>query len=182
MDIPISVKTSNKEGVIELHRKGDKLEGSFTVALNLSVEPGRYILYRLRVKELSIVFSKTYGLLSRFVGGGAHVMPNLSSHRDSIYIYTDLSLSSSVHLSTIRLEYIEVSAAEAEGLLQSEVGRSTCRPFFSHGEESIYDVKCVVKHAVSTYSSEQKVICTLSVVAVLAVLTIFTVRKLSIRS
>ncbi|CCW64912.1 unnamed protein product [Phytomonas sp. EM1] len=180
MSIPISVKASGAEGVIELSRKDDKLEGNFTVALNSSVDPGRYILYRLRVKELTIVFSKTYGLLFRSAGGGANATLNISSHSDSMYIYADLSLSSG-HLSTIRVEYLDVSAAEAASLMQNGIGRSTCRPYFLNGKESTYDVKCIATNTVSTYPSNRKVIYTLTLAAALTMLAVFATRKLSLR-
>ncbi|KAG5481765.1 hypothetical protein CUR178_07118 [Leishmania enriettii] len=139
----ISVK-GRQEGELEITHYPTKLTCSFCVSL---AEERRgeelFLLYRLRVKESSILFSKTYGLLGHDKVGQAQ-----PSTWDEIALYAQPAVMEMGKLSTIRVEYVTITEAEAKGLIErGEVEKEFCRPFFTRGDTKHYEVKCTFHDA-----------------------------------
>ncbi|AYU78087.1 hypothetical protein, unknown function [Leishmania infantum JPCM5] len=139
----ISVK-GKREGELEITHYPTKLTCSFCVSL---AEKRRgealFLLYRLRVKESSILFSKTYGLLGHDKAGQAQ-----PSTWDEIALYAQPAVMEMGKLSTIRVEYVTIAEAEARGLIErGEVEKEFCRPFFTRGGTRHYEVKCTFHDA-----------------------------------
>ncbi|EPY30574.1 hypothetical protein AGDE_09375 [Angomonas deanei] len=117
------------EGELHLSVSTNNAVGSFIVGLNESHKEG-YILFRLRVRESSMLFSKTYGLL-----GGSEKQNVISLHSSS-------DIVDKPNASTIRIEFVHVTNAEAATLLsQPALEREVCRPFFQAPGVLTYDVK-----------------------------------------
>ena len=134
----ISVKGS-KEGELEIARYPTKLTCSFGVALtDEKSDEDLYVLYRLRVKESSILFSKTYGLLGHDRAG--HPRPSV---KDIVTLYAQPAVMTMGKLSTIRVEYVAIGESVANGLIErGEVEKEFCRPFFTKGDTKHYEVNC----------------------------------------
>lgn len=130
-EAPIVVMGPSK-GDLLLKPAGDKVSGTFAISLSGAGGPGCTVLYRLRVKASSIVFSKTYGVLDMTPSGSSN----------AISISADRSVAQSGHLSTIRVEYVAVSGAEADAIRTAGVDKSACRPFFQRSGVRTYDVAC----------------------------------------
>lgn len=154
-----------EEGQLTLVRTATKLTCVFTVALSpveaeAAAEP-LYVLYRLRVKEASIFFSRTYGLLGRpaslpdaaaahtdcATGPGSSTTttsPTFSTS-ETISLFAELGTVTTDKLSTIRVEYTHVSAEDAARIAQDAIpSKVVCRPFFQSSQARTYDVKCVM--------------------------------------
>ncbi|SYZ64797.1 hypothetical_protein (plasmid) [Leishmania braziliensis MHOM/BR/75/M2904] len=134
----ISVK-GKREGELEIAHFPTKLTCSFSVSLaEARRDEALFVLYRLRVKESSILFSKTYGLLGHDKAGRAQ-----PSTWDEIALYAQPAVMEMGKLSTIRVEYVTISEAEAMGLIErGEVEKEFCRPFFTRGDTKHYEVRC----------------------------------------
>ncbi|KAK7199041.1 hypothetical protein NESM_000872300 [Novymonas esmeraldas] len=154
------VVKGRREGELEITQYPTKLTCSFNVALaeealqqqqqQQQQRDPLYVLYRLRVKESSILFSKTYGLLGRDAAS-----PTPPSAWDSIVLYAQPAVMEMGRLSTIRVEYIAVGAAEARELLScGELEKEVCRPFFTRGGTRHYEVKCTFRTASPTSSQK----------------------------
>lgn len=139
----ISVK-GKRDGELEITHYPTKLTCSFCVALTEErPKEALFVLYRLRVKESSILFSKTYGLLGHDKTGTAQ-----PSTWDEITLYAQPAVMEMGKLSTIRVEYVAISEAEATGLItRGEVEKEYCRPFFTRGDTRHYEVKCTFREA-----------------------------------
>ncbi|KPI83831.1 hypothetical protein ABL78_7136 [Leptomonas seymouri] len=148
----ISVKGS-KEGELEIAQYPTKLTCSFGVSLTgEKATEGIYVLYRLRVKESSILFSKTYGLLGRDRAGHPH-----PSVKDIVTLYAQPVVMTMGKLSTIRVEYVVISEAEADGLMErGEVEKEFCRPFFTKGDTKPYEVSCTFYDATAVAAEKNK--------------------------
>ncbi|KPA78676.1 hypothetical protein ABB37_06276 [Leptomonas pyrrhocoris] len=147
----ISVK-GGKEGELEIAQYPTKLTCSFGVSLTSEKSnEALHVLYRLRVKESSILFSRTYGLLGHDSAGHPH--PSLN---DAITLYAQPAVRTMGKLSTIRVEYVTIDEAEANGLIErGEVEKEFCRPFFTKGDTKHYEVKCTFYDAIAA-SAEKK--------------------------
>lgn len=139
----ISVK-GKREGELEITHYPTKLTCSFCVFLTEKRRgEALFVLYRLRVKESSILFSKTYGLLGHDKAGQAQ-----PSIWDEIALYAQPAVMETGKLSTIRVEYVTIAEAEARGLIErGEVEKEFCRPFFARGGTKHYEVKCTFHDA-----------------------------------
>ncbi|GET87875.1 hypothetical protein, unknown function [Leishmania tarentolae] len=139
----VSVK-GKREGELEITRYPTKLTCSFCVFLTGKREDeALFVLYRLRVKESSILFSKTYGLLGH--DGAGQAQP---STWDEIALYAQPAVMEMGKLSTIRVEYVTIDEAEARGLIErGEMEKEFCRPFFTRGGTKHYEVKCTFRDA-----------------------------------
>ncbi|KAG5481120.1 hypothetical protein LSCM1_06801 [Leishmania martiniquensis] len=139
----ISVK-GKQEGELEITHYPTKLTCSFCVFLTEERRgEALFVLYRLRVKESSILFSKTYGLLGYDKAGQAQ-----PSTWDEIALYAQPAVMEMGKLSTIRVEYVTITEAEARGLIErGEVEKEFCRPFFARGDTKHYEVKCTFHDA-----------------------------------
>jgi hypothetical protein len=147
----ISVKGS-KEGELEIAQYPTKLTCSFGVSLTDDKTNGElYVLYRLRVKESSILFSKTYGLLGHNRAGHPH-----PSVKDIVTLYAQPAVMTMGKLSTIRVEYVTIGEAEANGLIErGEVEKEFCRPFFTKGDTKHYEVSCTFYDATVAAAAEK---------------------------
>lgn len=148
----ISVKGS-KEGELEIAQYPTKLTCSFGVSL-VDEKPNEelHVLYRLRVKESSILFSKTYGLLGHDRTG--HPRPSL---KDTITLYAQPAVMTMGKLSTIRVEYVTISEADATGLIErGEVEKEFCRPYFTRGDTRHYEVHCTFFDAATAAAEKNR--------------------------
>lgn len=146
MSKPIPIRVYGpKEGVVSMTTKGGRVWGYFKVSLSGCGGPGCIVLYRIRVKEPSILFSQTYGILDMAKEGASKV--------DSVFFCADQSVVQSGYLSTIHVEYTALTRADAETVYASNIHKNTCRPFFSRSGVGAYDVHCVMedKRAWLTY-------------------------------
>lgn len=148
----ISVKGS-KEGELEIAQYPTKLTCSFGVSLtDEKANENLYVLYRLRVKESSILFSKTYGLLGHDRAGRPH-----PSIKDVVTLYAQPAVMTMGKLSTIRVEYVVIGEAEASGLIErGEVEKEFCRPFFTKGDTKHYEVNCTFFDAAAATAEKNK--------------------------
>lgn len=125
------------EGELQLHVEASKIVGACTISQQPSCGPNRRILYRFRVKDSSICLSKTYGILGR----NAVSAPS-PSVADSIQLFTDEGVANRGRLTTLRVEYVEITPAQFE-TLATGIDRASCRTYFETLPVSIYDVKCI---------------------------------------
>lgn len=148
----ISVKGS-KEGELEIAQYPTKLTCSFGVSLtDEKSNEDLYVLYRLRVKESSILFSKTYGLLGHDRAGHPH-----PSTKDVVTLYAQPAVMTMGKLSTIRVEYVTIGESEANGLIErGEVEKEFCRPFFTKGDTKHYEVTCTFFDATAAAAEKNK--------------------------
>lgn len=146
---PLSVKGSS-EGVVDVYCESGKVTGSFTISLTVPKNrKAVYYLYRLRVREASILFSKTYGFLGADAMGCPH--PSVA---DTIILYTQPSVLDAGRLSAIRVEYIAVSEEDAAQLLQhAEAAKEVCQPFFSRQSPLHFQVSCELRCSQSSSSA-----------------------------
>ncbi|KAG5507689.1 hypothetical protein JKF63_06638 [Porcisia hertigi] len=139
----ISVK-GDVEGELEITHYPTKLTCSFCVSLTEERRgDALFVLYRLRVKEASILFSKTYGVLGHDKTGQAY-----PSTWDDIALYAQPAVMEMGKLSTIRVEYVVITENEARGLIErGEIEKEFCRPFFARGSTKHYEVRCTFHDA-----------------------------------
>lgn len=127
------------EGIIEMRPYGSSPEfvGPFVVSLSPSA-PSKdiYIVYRLRVREMSVGFFTTYGRLGRAADGSP--FPSLAE-RNVAYILPSV-LESGLK---VRIEVVRVTAEEMEALSSNDVFRDTVRSLFKRERVDTYYVDCI---------------------------------------
>lgn len=129
----LSVQGPN-EGELVLECSATDLRGSLKVEISPKVEENCVLLYRLRVKEASLLFSKTYGAL-------ANTSPH--SRSEEISICAKAAVAESKNIATIRVEFISVRKEDAP--VNAYVEKNDAKPFFEKGGVRHYDIRCVLK-------------------------------------
>ncbi|EPY24202.1 hypothetical protein STCU_03266 [Strigomonas culicis] len=131
----LSVKGPN-EGELVLECSPTELRGALRIEVSPKVEEHYAILYRLRVKEASLLFSKTYGTL------GTSAPHNRS---EDISLCAKAAVAESKSIATIRVEFVRIAKSAAPA--SADVQKSEVKPLFEKGGVLHYDIKCILKNS-----------------------------------